>query len=49
MEEAYKIHDYLPVSYRNPQEQEYVQFLWSSFELNYKEGKYQFAFIAFHI
>lgn len=49
MEEAYKIHDYLPVSYRNPEEQEYVEFLWSSFELNYKEGKYQFAFIAFHM
>lgn len=49
MEEAEKIHDYLPVSYRNPEELEYVQFLWSSFELNYKEGKYQFAFIAFHM
>jgi hypothetical protein len=49
MDEAYKIHDYLPVSYRNPEEQEYVEFLWSSFELNYKEGKYQFAFIAFHM
>ncbi|MDQ3099908.1 MAG: hypothetical protein M3R08_00855 [Bacteroidota bacterium] len=49
MEEAFKINDYLPVSFRNPEEQEYVAFLWSSFELNYKEGKYQFAFIAFHM
>ncbi len=31
MEEAQRIFDYLPVSYRNPTEKEYVEFLWDDF------------------
>lgn len=49
MEEAYQIFDYLPRRYRNKANQEYLQFLWDSFETNYQNGKYTFAFIAFHM
>jgi len=31
MEEAQRIFDYLPVSYRNPTEKEDVEFLWDAF------------------
>jgi len=46
MEEAQRIFDYLPVS---PPDQEYISFLWETFESNYKNDKFQFAFIAFHM
>lgn len=49
MEEAYKIYEYLPISYKSPTETEYVQFLWDSFEVNYQAEKYPFAFIAFNM
>ena len=32
-----------------PNEQEYVTFLWDAFETNYTHGKYQFAFLAYHM
>lgn len=49
MEEAFKIFDYLPLSYKTPTEAEYVNFLWESFEVNYNAEKYPFAFIAFNM
>ena len=49
MEESIELTKYLPVSYRTPSEQEYIKFLWDAFETNYANGKYQFAFLAFHM
>ena len=49
MEEAGQLHDYLPVSLKTSEESEYVTFLWTSFQTNYMEGKFQFAFLAYHM
>ena len=49
MEEAQNIHDFLPYSYSNQEEQSYIRFLWESFENNYDSEKYEFANIAFHM
>jgi hypothetical protein len=49
MEEAYELGDYLPLSYKTRSEEEYIAFLWEAFETNYKHGKYQFAFLAYHM
>ena len=49
MEEAAELRDYLPLSFTSPREQEYVAFLWDAFETNYTHGKYQFAFLAYHM
>jgi hypothetical protein len=49
MEEATELADYLPLSFKSPQEQEYVAFLWDAFQTNYTHGKYQFAFLAYHM
>lgn len=49
IEDALAILDYLPVEYRTPEEQEYISFLWDSFQTNYEAGKYQFAYIAYHM
>jgi hypothetical protein len=49
MEEAQRIFDYLPISYSNPTEKEYIDFLWDSFLTNYNAGKYPFAFLAYHM
>ncbi len=49
MEEAQRIFDYLPASYKNPTEKEYVDFLWDSFQSNYDTGKYSFAFLSYHM
>ncbi len=49
MEDAYQILDYLPVSYKSEGEQEYIDFLWDSFESNYRNEKFQFAFLAYHM
>ena len=49
MEEAAELGDYLPFSFNNPQEQEYVTFLGEAFETNYTHGNYQFAFLAYHM
>jgi len=40
---------YLPNTYKTPDEQAYIYFLWESYESNYKHGKYPFAFIAYHM
>ena len=47
--EAIQILDYLPVFFKNQNEQEYLEFLWDAFESNYVNEKYQFSFIAFHM
>jgi len=49
MEEAVELGYYLPLSYTSPKEQEYIAFLWDAFETNYTHGKYQFAFLAYHM
>lgn len=49
MEEAAELGNYLPLSFKSPKEQEYISFLWDAFETNYTHGKYQFAFLAYHM
>jgi len=49
MEEAAELADYLPLSFKTRSEQEYIEFLWDAFETNYTHGKYQFAFLAYHM
>ncbi len=49
MEEAIELSHYLPLSYKTESEQEYLRFLWDAFETNYSGGKYQFAFLAYHM
>lgn len=49
MEEAAELGHYLPLSFKSPKEQEYIAFLWDAFETNYTHGKYQFAFLAYHM
>ena len=48
-EDTNLIFDYLPSSYETPDEQNYIEFLWSSFESNYESEKYQFAFLCYHL
>lgn len=49
MDEALRIHDYLPISYANREEEAYIRFLWDAFEANYNAEKYEFANLAFHL
>ena len=49
MEEATELANYLPLSFKTPKEQEYIEFLWDAFETNHTHGKYQFAFLAYHM
>ena len=49
MEEALRIFDYLPYSYKDQNELDYIINLKETFELNYNDGKYHFAFIAYHM
>lgn len=49
MEEAAELANYLPFSFKTPKEQEYIAFLWDAFEANHTHGKYQFAFLAYHM
>jgi len=49
MEEAAELGSYLPLSFKSLSEQEYIAFLWDAFETNYAHGKYQFAFLAYHM
>jgi hypothetical protein len=49
MEEAADLGNYLPLSFKSPKEQEYIEFLWDAFKTNYTHGKYQFAFLAYHM
>ena len=49
MEEAAELANFLPLSFKTPKEQEYIEFLWDVFETNYTHSKYQFAFLAYHM
>ena len=49
MEQATELADYLPLSFKNPKEQEYISFLWDAFQSNYENKKYQLAFLAYHM
>ena len=49
MDEATELANYLPLSFKTPKEQEYIDFLWDAFDTNYTHGKYQFAFLAYHM
>ncbi len=49
MDDAFELGDYLPLSFRSPAEGDYIAFLWDAFETNYTHGKYQFAFLAYHM
>jgi len=49
MEDALELHVYLPLSYKTKTEEEYIAFLWDAFRTNYTHGKYQFAFLAYHM
>jgi len=49
MEEAAELSNYLPLSFKTPKEQEYIEFLRDAFETNSAHGKYQFAFLAYHM
>lgn len=49
MDDAQAILDYLPLSYRNKEEEQYVGFLWDSFVSNYESEKFEFANLAFHL
>jgi len=49
MEDAAELGDYLPLSFKSPKEQEYIEFLWDAFDTNYAHAKYQFAFLAYHM
>lgn len=49
MEEATYIFNYLPVRYKDINEDEYITYLWDSFKSNYDNEKYQFAFMAYHM
>ena len=49
MEEALRLANYLPLSFKTSSEQDYIAFLWGAFETNCTYGKYQFAFLAYHM
>lgn len=49
IEEAGQLEGFLPISYRTAKEEEYVRFLWEAFRDNCASGKYQFAFLAYHM
>lgn len=49
MDEALELNEFLPLSFKNESEQAYIAFLWDAFGVNYSNGKYQFAFLAYHM
>jgi hypothetical protein len=49
IDEADQLEGFLPISYRTPKEEEYVRFLWEAFNDNCASGKFQFAFLAYHM
>ncbi len=49
IDEAGQLEGFLPISYRTAKEEEYVRFLWEAFNDNCASGKYQFAFLAYHM
>ncbi len=49
MDKAAELANYLPLSFKSRAEEQYIAFLWDAFETNYTHGKYQFAFLAYHM
>lgn len=49
MDEANELSRFLPYSFKSTKEQEYIGFLWDAFNTNYTHGRYQFAFLAYHM
>ncbi len=49
MEEALELNEFLPYSMAAESERSYLQFLWSAFQSNYEQGRYEFASLAFHL
>ena len=49
MHDALDLADYLPISFKTPSEQDYISFMWETFQENYDRAKYQFAFLAYHM
>ena len=49
MDEAMELSTYLPRSFANADEQKYLEFLWSAFNINYEAERYEFASFAFHL
>ena len=49
MDVALELDAYLPQSFANAAEREYLDFLWSAFRTNYDEKHYEFASLAFHL
>jgi len=49
VDDALPILEYLPSSFREPGEQEYITFLWDAFASNYENEKYQFAMLPYHM
>ncbi len=49
MDDAIELGNYLPLSFKSPMEQKYIEFLWVAFETNYTHEKYQSAFLACHM
>lgn len=49
MDEASELGNYLPRSFKTRSEQDYIACLCNAFETNYTHGKYQFAFLAYHM
>lgn len=49
MDEALELGEFLPQSIAATSEEQYLAFLWSAFETNYVEGRYEFASLAFHL
>ncbi len=49
MEVAYKLENYLPLSFKSTAEEDYIAFLWDAFRTNCEHKKFQFAFLAYHM
>lgn len=49
IEEATRLETCLPLSYRTTKERDSIRFLWEAFNSNVEHGKYQFAFLAYHM
>lgn len=49
IEEAAELETFLPLAFRSPKERDYVAFLWDAYASNTEHGKYQFAFLAYHM
>lgn len=49
MEKAAELANYLPLLYKTPNEQQYIESLWDAFKTNDRHETYQFAFLAYHM